>query len=58
MLATHSIEIANLPARQFVPMEAQPLVPWTPARMIRAALEWVIVEIPQAAVQPVKRTVS
>jgi hypothetical protein len=47
MLSSHSIEIIeNVPARQFVRMETQTLVPWTPARLVRAALAWVMAEVP------------
>lgn len=47
MLSSDSIEpIENVPARQFVRMQAQPLVPWTPARLMHAALTWIIAEVP------------
>jgi hypothetical protein len=50
MLSNHSIEvIENVPARQFVRMETQSLVPWTPARLVRAALAWIIAEVPAEA---------
>lgn len=60
MLSTHSIEtIENLPPRQFVRMEAQPLVPWTPLSLMRAALQWMTAEVAPAtkAVQPARDTV-
>jgi len=53
MLPTHSIEIENVPARQFVRMEAQPLVPWTPSRLVRVLLRRIVPEVPETeAMQP------
>ena len=58
MLSTHSIAtIENVPARQFVRMEAQPLVPWTPARLIQAVLQRMVAEVPETeSMQPVEST--
>jgi hypothetical protein len=58
MLSTHAIAtIENVPARQFVRMEAQPLVPWTPGRLMRAMLQGMAAQVPEAeAMQPAEST--
>jgi len=53
MIPAHSIEIPNVPARQFAGMDAQPLVPWTPVRLMRAAFQWVAAAGRTKAVQSV-----
>ncbi|MGH6827928.1 MAG: hypothetical protein ACREFW_03350 [Rhizomicrobium sp.] len=43
--------VANLPPRQLAPMRAQPLVPWTPLRLLTAGWVWLIAEterVPEA----------
>jgi hypothetical protein len=43
----------NVPERQFVSMNAQPLVPWTPALLARTAWDWLMAEDrPAAAKSP------
>ena len=40
-LATESaLLLAALPPRQFRPMHPQPIIAWTPARLMRAAVDW------------------
>jgi len=47
MTLPHAI-FPNLPERQFVSMKAQPLVPWTPALVLRAA--WDLLQAESRAV--------
>jgi hypothetical protein len=38
-------------------MQAQPLVPWTPARLIQAMLQRMVAEVPETeAMQPIEST--
>jgi hypothetical protein len=47
---------ASLPERRFTQMLAQPVIPWTPNRMMQAAWVWLIAETPvQGAVKVSKR---
>jgi hypothetical protein len=61
MLSTHSIApIENVPVRQFVRMKAQPLVPWTPGRLIQAVLQRMVAEVAEVpeteSIQPAEST--
>ena len=35
---------ANVPERSFTPMAPQPLVPWTPSRLMNAAFDWLMAD--------------
>ena len=37
---------ASVPERRFTRMLAQPVIPWTPSRMMQAAWVWLIAETP------------
>jgi hypothetical protein len=41
---------ASLPERRFVQMLPQPVIPWTPSRMMQAAWLWLIAETPAQGV--------
>jgi hypothetical protein len=47
LLSLDTTSVPNVPIRQFVPMEVQPIVPWTPVRLVRSAWYWLIAQAPR-----------
>jgi hypothetical protein len=47
---------ANVPPRRLTPMPAQPIVPWTLARLTAAGIDWLMAETLPALPVPVNTT--
>ena len=47
---------ASIPPRRPTPMLAQPVVPWTPARLAMAGLDWLMAETAPTLPAPISTT--
>ena len=47
--------LGNVPGRCLTAMPVQPIIPWTPSRLLAAAIAWLMEETPMPPPAPISR---